>query len=180
MLDCTVRVDSVESESNKLLWIAEQLSSDQPAMEQYSAALPSSVSHFSFSTIRFAAFQRSQTTTSRSPPLLPPIPSLSLAMFSRSSSLANCRASVSNAVRFTAPAPIRRGYAAAATTTSPSSPRSSHEFETAEAHGVKYANRKTLLPTARLTVVAKAGSRHQPASGLAEVLEKFAYKVRSI
>ncbi|KAM5444705.1 ubiquinol-cytochrome c reductase core subunit 1 [Microsporum ferrugineum] len=50
------------------------------------------------------------------------------------------------------------------------------EFEASEAAGVKIASREVSGPTTTLTVVAKAGSRHEPLPGYSEVLEKFAFK----
>lgn len=44
---------------------------------------------------------------------------------------------------------------------------------------VKVASRDVAGPTTRLAVVAKAGSRYQPAPGLTTGLEQFAFKVRS-
>ncbi|KKY16218.1 putative ubiquinol-cytochrome c reductase complex core protein 2 [Phaeomoniella chlamydospora] len=65
----------------------------------------------------------------------------------------------------------RRGLAAAAS--------GSFGYETGEAQGIKYASRDTPAPTATLAVVAKAGTRYQPLPGLADGLEKFAFKSTS-
>ena len=51
------------------------------------------------------------------------------------------------------------------------------EYEAAEAAGVKIATRDIPGPTTTLAVVAKAGSRYQPAAGFSDALSKFAFKV---
>lgn len=66
----------------------------------------------------------------------------------------------------------RRGYAAAA------SGSTSFSYETAEVDSVKVASRDIAGPTTRLALVAKAGTRYQPAPGLTTGLEQFAFKVR--
>ena len=66
----------------------------------------------------------------------------------------------------------RRGLAAAAA--------GSFKFQTGEAAGVKIASRDLTGPTTTLALVAKAGTRYQTLPGVADGLEKFAYKVRSI
>lgn len=63
----------------------------------------------------------------------------------------------------------RRGLAA------PSS--GTFSYEAGEVSGVKYASRSLAGPTTTLAVVAKAGTRYQPLPGLAEGLEKFAFRV---
>ena len=63
-----------------------------------------------------------------------------------------------------------RGLAAAAS--------GSFTYETGEAAGVKYASRDLPGPTTHVAVVAKAGTRYQPAPGFTDGLEKFAFKVR--
>lgn len=69
-----------------------------------------------------------------------------------------------------APVPAsRRGLAAPASGT--------FQYETGEASGVKYASRDLAGPTATLALVARAGTRYQPLPGLAEGLEKFAFRV---
>ncbi|KAI1381096.1 LuxS/MPP-like metallohydrolase [Hypoxylon crocopeplum] len=65
----------------------------------------------------------------------------------------------------------RRGYAAAA-----SSSPSSFNYETSEVAGVKVATRDSHGPTTKLAVVAKGGTRYQPAPGLTVGLEEFAFK----
>lgn len=65
----------------------------------------------------------------------------------------------------------RRGFAAAA------SGSTSFSYDAAEVEGVKVASRDIAGPTTRLAVVAKAGSRYQPAPGLSTGLEQFAFKV---
>lgn len=64
----------------------------------------------------------------------------------------------------------RRGLAAPAS--------GSFQYQTGEAAGVKIASRDLAGPTATLALVAKAGTRYQPLPGLAEGLEKFAFRVR--
>ncbi|KAI2616363.1 LuxS/MPP-like metallohydrolase [Hypomontagnella submonticulosa] len=65
----------------------------------------------------------------------------------------------------------RRGYAAAA-----SSAQSALNYDTSEVAGVKVATRDSHGPTTKLAVVAKAGTRYQPAPGLTVGLEEFAFK----
>lgn len=65
----------------------------------------------------------------------------------------------------------RRGLAA------PSS--GTFSYEIGEVSGVKHASRALAGPTTTLAVVAKAGTRYQPLPGLAEGLEKFAFRVRA-
>ncbi|KAI0376589.1 LuxS/MPP-like metallohydrolase [Hypomontagnella monticulosa] len=65
----------------------------------------------------------------------------------------------------------RRAYAAAA-----SSARSALNYDTAEVAQVKVATRDSHGPTTKLAVVAKAGTRYQPAPGLTVGLEEFAFK----
>ncbi|OTA97204.1 hypothetical protein M434DRAFT_392162 [Hypoxylon sp. CO27-5] len=64
----------------------------------------------------------------------------------------------------------RRGYAAA------SSAPSSFTYDTSDVAGVKVATRDSHGPTTKLAVVAKAGTRYQPAPGLTVGLEEFAFK----
>ena len=64
----------------------------------------------------------------------------------------------------------RRGLAAAAS--------GSFTYETGEATGVKYGSRDLPGPTTHIAVVARAGTRYQPAPGFTDGLEKFAFKVR--
>lgn len=64
----------------------------------------------------------------------------------------------------------RRGLAAAAS--------GSFTYETGEAAGVKFGSRDLPGPTTHVAVVAKAGTRYQPAPGFTDGLEKFAFKVR--
>jgi len=63
----------------------------------------------------------------------------------------------------------RRGLAAPASGT--------FQYQTGEAAGVKIASRDLAGPTATLALVAKAGTRYQPLPGLAEGLEKYAFRV---
>jgi ubiquinol-cytochrome c reductase core subunit 2 len=65
----------------------------------------------------------------------------------------------------------RRGLAAAA------SGSTSFSYETADVGGVKVASRDVAGPTTKLAVIAKAGTRYQPAPGLTSGLEGFAFKV---
>lgn len=64
----------------------------------------------------------------------------------------------------------RRAFASA---TSPST-----QYETAEAAGIKVANRELAGATSLLAVVAKAGSRYQPVPGFADALARYAFQVR--
>lgn len=66
----------------------------------------------------------------------------------------------------------RRTYAAAAAGAS----TESASFESAEINGIKVASRDPRSPTARLAVIAKAGTRYQPQPGLTVGLEEFAFK----
>lgn len=68
----------------------------------------------------------------------------------------------------------RRGFAAAA------SGSTSFSYETAEVDSVKVASRDVAGLTTRLALVAKAGTRYQPAPGLTTGLEQFAFKVHLI
>ncbi|ORY63959.1 Metalloenzyme, LuxS/M16 peptidase-like protein [Pseudomassariella vexata] len=65
----------------------------------------------------------------------------------------------------------RRGYAAAA-----SSAPATFNYETSDVAGVKIASRDSHGPTTKLAIVAKAGTRYEPAPGLTVGLEEFAYK----
>ncbi|KAM4060042.1 insulinase (peptidase family M16) domain-containing protein [Hirsutella rhossiliensis] len=60
-----------------------------------------------------------------------------------------------------------RGFAAAADTGA---------FDTSDISGLKVASRDAHGPTAKLAVVAKAGTRYQPLPGLTVGLEEFAFK----
>ncbi|KAL2273090.1 hypothetical protein FJTKL_05569 [Diaporthe vaccinii] len=64
----------------------------------------------------------------------------------------------------------RRGYAAAAASNETAS------YESADINGIKVASRDPRGPTARVAVVAKAGTRYQPLPGLSVGLEEFAFK----
>ena len=64
-----------------------------------------------------------------------------------------------------------RGLAAAAS--------GSFTYETGEAAGVRFGSRDLPGPTTHVAVVAKAGTRYQPAPGFSDGLENFAFKVRS-
>ncbi|KAK9426338.1 putative Cytochrome b-c1 complex subunit 2 [Seiridium unicorne] len=81
---------------------------------------------------------------------------------SRGAQLAACRQASSKLAQ-------RRGYAAA-------SAPATHTFETTDVAGVKVAARDSHGPTTKLAIVAKAGTRYQPAPGLTAGLEEFAFK----
>lgn len=66
----------------------------------------------------------------------------------------------------------RRGLAAAV------SGSTSFSYESGTHNGVHVASRDIAGPTTKLAVVAKAGTRYQPAPGLTMGLEQFAFKVR--
>jgi len=53
----------------------------------------------------------------------------------------------------------------------------SFQYQTGEAAGVKFASRDLSGPTATVALVAKAGTRYQSLPGLAEGLEKYAFRV---
>jgi len=53
----------------------------------------------------------------------------------------------------------------------------SFQYQTGEAAGVKFASRDLPGPTATVALVAKAGTRYQSLPGLAEGLEKYAFRV---
>jgi hypothetical protein len=50
-------------------------------------------------------------------------------------------------------------------------------IEPTEIAGVKVASKDSHGPTTKLAIVAKAGTRYQPAPGLTVGLEEFAFKV---
>lgn len=62
-----------------------------------------------------------------------------------------------------------RGYA------SPAS--GSLAYQQGDANGVKYAGRDYAGPVTTLALVSKAGTRHQSLPGLAEALERYAFRV---
>jgi ubiquinol-cytochrome c reductase core subunit 2 len=66
-----------------------------------------------------------------------------------------------------------RGYAAAASSSIPTS----FAYETTDIGGIKVATRDSHGPTTKLAIVAKAGTRYEPAPGLTVGLEEFAFKV---
>lgn len=68
----------------------------------------------------------------------------------------------------------RRGLAASVSGTT------SFSYESADVGGVKVASRDIAGPTTKLAIVAKAGTRYQPAPGLTAGLEQFAFKVRPV
>lgn len=53
-------------------------------------------------------------------------------------------------------------------------------FESTEINGIKVASRDPRSPTARLAIVAKAGTRYQPLPGLTVGLESYAFKASHI
>lgn len=63
-----------------------------------------------------------------------------------------------------------RGYA------SPAS--GSLAYQQGDANGIKYASRDYAGPVTTLALVSKAGTRHQILPGLAEGLERYAFRVR--
>lgn len=65
----------------------------------------------------------------------------------------------------------RRGLAAPAS--------GSFQYATGEANGIKIASRDIPGPVGNVALVSQAGTRFQPLPGLAEGLERFAFKVRS-
>ena len=66
----------------------------------------------------------------------------------------------------------RRGLAA------PSS--GTFSYQVSEAGGIQTASRDIAGPTTTLALVAKAGTRYQPLPGLADGLDKFAFRVRQL
>lgn len=65
----------------------------------------------------------------------------------------------------------RRAYAATAGASTETA-----SYESTDINGISVASRDPRSPTTRLTVVAKAGTRYQPAPGLSVGLEEFAFK----
>jgi ubiquinol-cytochrome c reductase core subunit 2 len=61
-----------------------------------------------------------------------------------------------------------RGYAAAS---------GSFQYQTSDANGLKVASRDQAGPVTTLALVAKAGTRYEFVPGLAEGLERYAFKV---
>jgi ubiquinol-cytochrome c reductase core subunit 2 len=57
-----------------------------------------------------------------------------------------------------------------------SSAPASFAYETTDVAGVKVATRDSNGPTTKLAIVAKGGTRYQPAPGLTVGLEGFAFK----
>lgn len=55
----------------------------------------------------------------------------------------------------------------------------SFSYDTGEANGIKIAARDIPGPVGNVAIVSQAGTRFQPLPGLAEGLERFAFKVRS-
>lgn len=72
-----------------------------------------------------------------------------------------------------APTPAcRRGLAAQSS--------GSFQYESGDTAGVKHASRDLAGPTSTLALVSRAGTRYQTLPGLAEGLEKFAFRVRPL
>lgn len=67
----------------------------------------------------------------------------------------------------------RRGLAASV------SGSTSFSYQSSDVNGLKVASRDVAGPTTKLAIVAKAGTRYQPAPGLTAGLEQFAFKVRT-
>ncbi|KAK5635272.1 hypothetical protein RRF57_010984 [Xylaria bambusicola] len=65
-----------------------------------------------------------------------------------------------------------RTYAAASSSSAPTS----FAYETSNVAGIKVAARDSRGPTTKLAIVAKAGTRYEPAPGLTVGLEEFAFK----
>lgn len=64
----------------------------------------------------------------------------------------------------------RRGLAAPAS--------GSFQYQTGDAQGVKFASRDLPGPVGSLAIVTKAGTRFEHVPGLAEGLNRYAFKVR--
>ncbi|KAI1201532.1 ubiquinol-cytochrome C reductase complex CORE protein 2 precursor [Nemania serpens] len=73
-----------------------------------------------------------------------------------------------------------RSYAAAAAAAAGSSIPTSFAYETTDVAGVKVASRDSHGPTTKLALVAKAGTRYEPAPGLTAGLEEFAFKTTTL
>lgn len=54
----------------------------------------------------------------------------------------------------------------------------SFQYETGEAQGIKFATRDFVGPVTSVALVSRAGTRFQPLPGLAEGLDRYAFKVR--
>jgi ubiquinol-cytochrome c reductase core subunit 2 len=54
----------------------------------------------------------------------------------------------------------------------------SFQYQVGEVSGTKFATREIPGPVATLALVSSAGTRFQPLPGLAEGLERYAFKVR--
>ncbi|KAI9661932.1 MAG: ubiquinol-cytochrome c reductase core subunit 1 [Bathelium mastoideum] len=52
----------------------------------------------------------------------------------------------------------------------------SFQYQTGDSKGIKFASRDLAGPTTTLGLVSRAGTRYQPAPGLAEGLERFAFR----
>lgn len=66
----------------------------------------------------------------------------------------------------------RRGLAAPAS--------GSFQYQTGDAEGIKYASRDIPGPVTSLALVSKAGTRFESLPGLAESLQRYAFKVKPI
>ena len=56
----------------------------------------------------------------------------------------------------------------------------SFQYTTGEAQGIKFAAREFQGPVTSLALVSRAGTRFQPLPGLAEGLDRYAFKVSRI
>ena len=55
----------------------------------------------------------------------------------------------------------------------------SFQYQTGEVQGIKFASRDIPGPVATVAIVSQAGTRFQPLPGLAEALQRYAFKVRN-
>lgn len=62
-----------------------------------------------------------------------------------------------------------RGYAAAS---------GSFQYQTADSNGIKIASRDIAGPVSTVALVSRAGTRYETWPGLAEALDRYAFRVR--
>jgi ubiquinol-cytochrome c reductase core subunit 2 len=62
-----------------------------------------------------------------------------------------------------------RGYAAAS---------SSFQYQSADSNGIKIASRDIAGPVSTVAIVSRAGTRYETWPGLAEALDRYAFRVR--
>jgi ubiquinol-cytochrome c reductase core subunit 2 len=62
-----------------------------------------------------------------------------------------------------------RGYAAAA---------ASFQYQTADSNGIKIASRDIAGPVSTVALVSRAGTRYETWPGLADALDRYAFRVR--